>query len=59
MNKPGVYLGLPILELGKIVMYEFQFDCVKQKFEEKAKTNLCYINTDKLTAYVKPDDIYT
>ena len=30
MNKP-VYLGLSILELRKILMYEFWYDCVKQK----------------------------
>ena len=28
MNKP-VYIGLPILELSKIVMYEFWYDYVK------------------------------
>ena len=30
MNKP-VYLGLPILEISKIVMYEFWYDYVKLK----------------------------
>ena len=39
MNK-HVCLGLSILELSKILMYEFQFDYVKPKYEEKAK--LCY-----------------
>ena len=28
MNKP-VYLRLSILELSKIIMYEFWYDCVK------------------------------
>ena len=30
MNKP-VHLGLSILELSKILMYEFWYDYVKQK----------------------------
>ena len=36
MNKP-VYLGLSILELSKILMYEFWQDYVKPKYGEKAK----------------------
>ena len=35
MNRPA-YLGLPILELSKIVMYEFWYDYVKPKYPEKA-----------------------
>ena len=35
MNKP-VYLGLSILELSKILMYEFWYDYVKLKYGEKA-----------------------
>ena len=34
-NKP-VYLGLSILELTKILMYEFWYDYVKPKYGEKA-----------------------
>ena len=36
MNKL-VYLGLSILELSKIVMYEFWYDYVKAKFGGKIK----------------------
>ena len=36
MNKP-VFLGLLILELSKILMYEFWYDYVKLKYGEKAK----------------------
>ena len=35
MNKP-VYLGLPILEISKIVMYAFWNDYVKPKYVGKA-----------------------
>ena len=43
MTKP-VYLGLSILKLSKIVMYEFWYDYVKPKYVQKIK--LCYMETD-------------
>ena len=55
MNKP-VYLGLSILDLNKIVMYEFWYDYVKPKYGENAK--LCYMDTDSFIVHVKTDDIY-
>ena len=42
MNKP-VYLGLSILDLSKIVMYDFWYDYVKPKYGENEK--LCYMGT--------------
>ena len=36
MNKP-VYLGLSILALSEIVMYEFWYKYVKTKYGEKEK----------------------
>ena len=36
MNKP-VYLGLSILELSKILMYELWYNFVKPKYSEKGK----------------------
>ena len=36
MNKP-VYLGLSILELSKILTYDFCYDYVKPKYGEKAE----------------------
>ena len=55
MNKP-VYLGLSILELSKILMYQFWYDYVKPNYDEKAK--LCYMDTDSFIVYIKTDDIY-
>ena len=55
MNK-AVYLGLSILDLSKILMYEFWYDYVKPKYGEKAK--LCYMDTDSFIVYIKTDDIY-
>ena len=50
MNKP-VYLQLSILELSKILMYEFRYDYVKPKYDEKA--NLCYMDPDIFIVYIK------
>ena len=55
MNSP-VFLGLSILEIRKIVMYEFWYDYVKPKYEEKVE--LCYINTVTFIVYIKTDNIY-
>ena len=43
INKP-VYLGLSVLELSKLLMYDFQHDYAKPKYDEKVK--LCYMDTD-------------
>ena len=43
MNKP-VYLGFSILEISKILMYEFWYDYIKQKYQNNAK--LCYMDID-------------
>ena len=50
ISKP-VYLGLPMLELSKTVMYEYWYDYVKPKYSEKA--NLCYMDTDKFIVNIK------
>ena len=55
LKKP-VCLGLSILELYKILMYEFWYDYVKPKYGEKEK--LCYMDRDSLIVYIKTDDIY-
>ena len=43
MNKP-VYLGMPILDISKTLMYHFRYDYVKPKYKDNAK--LCYMDTD-------------
>ena len=40
------YLGLSILKLSKILMYEFWYHYVKPKYDKKEK--LCYTDTDIL-----------
>ena len=53
MNKP-VYLGQAVLDLSKIVMYEFRYDYMKPKYDGNLK--LCYIDTDSLVYHIKTED---
>ena len=53
MNKP-VYLGLSILEISKILMYEFWYDYMKPKYGDKVK--LCYMDTDSFIMHIKTED---
>ena len=55
MNKL-VHLKLSILELSKILMYEFWYDYVKPKYGKKAK--LCFMDPGSFIAHIKIDDIY-
>ena len=55
MNKLA-YLGLSILELNKILKYQFWYDYVRSKYGEKP--NFCYMDTDSFIVYIKTYDIY-
>ena len=55
MNKP-IYLGLSILDISKITMYEFWYNYVKIKCEDKAR--LCYMDTDSFVVNIKTKDFY-
>ena len=55
MNKP-IYLGLSILDISKITMYEFWYDYVKIKYQDKAR--LCYMDTDSFVVNIKTKDFY-
>ena len=55
MNKP-IYLGLSILEISKILMYEFWYDYMKPKYGNNVK--LCYMDTDSFIMSIKTEDLY-
>ena len=55
INKP-VYLGQAILDLSKIVIYEFHFDYMKPKYEDNLK--LCFIDTDSFVYHIKTEYFY-
>ena len=55
MNKP-VYLGQAILDLSKIVMYEFHYDYMVPKYGDRLK--LCYMDRDSPVYHIKTEDFY-
>ena len=55
MNKP-IYLGLSILDISKILMYEFLYDCMKSKYGNDVI--LCYMDTDSFVMNIKTEDFY-
>ena len=55
MNKP-IYLGLSILEISKLLMYEFWYDYIKPKYGNNVK--LCYKDTDSFIMNIKTEDFY-
>ena len=55
MNKP-IYLSLSILEISKILMYEFWYDYMKSKYNDNVK--LCYMDTDSFIMNIKTNDFY-
>ena len=50
MTKP-IYLGMSILDISKMLMYEFWYDYVKPKYGDRAK--LCSMDTDSDITYIK------
>ena len=50
MNKP-IYLGQAILDIGKMLMYEFWYDYLKPMYADNIK--LSYMDTDSFVIYVK------
>ena len=55
MNK-RVYLSQTILDLSKIVMYEFHYDYMVPKYGDRLK--LCYMDMDSLVYDIKTEDFY-
>ena len=55
INKP-VYLGEKILDLSKMLMYEFHYDYMRLKYGSKVK--LCYMDTDSFVYEIETKDVY-
>ena len=55
MHQP-IYLGMSILDISKKRMYEFWYDNVRPKYQDRAK--LCHMNTDSFVIDIKTEDFY-
>ena len=55
MNKP-IYLGLSILDISEILMYEFWYDYMKPKYGNDVK--LCYMDMESFIMSIKTNDFY-
>ena len=47
---------MPILDVSKILMYEFWYDYINPKYGDRAK--LCYTDTDSFIIYIKMEDVF-
>ena len=55
LNKP-IYTGLTVLDLSKLLMYEFYYDRLKPKYGDNCR--LLYTDTDSLIMEVTTEDVY-
>ena len=55
MNKP-LYLGMSILDISKMLMYNFWYDYFKPKYRDRVK--LCYTGIDSFIINITPEDFF-
>ena len=55
LDKP-VYIGICILELSRVLTYEFHYDYIKNKYGNKSK--LLFTDTDSLMYETKAENVY-
>ena len=55
LSKPA-YIGMCILELSKVLMNEFHFDYIKNKYGNNSR--LLFTDSDSLMYEIKTEDIY-
>ena len=55
LSKPA-YIGMCILEINKVLIYEFHYDYIKNKYDSKSK--LLFTDTDSLMYEIKTEDVY-
>ncbi|KAK3103084.1 hypothetical protein FSP39_016343 [Pinctada imbricata] len=55
LNRP-IYVGFAILELSKVLMYDFHYNFVKARYGSRAQ--LCFTDTDSLCYDIRTEDVY-
>ena len=55
LSKPA-YIGMCILELSKVLMNEFHFDYIKNKYGNNSR--LLFTDSDSLMYEIKTEDVY-
>ena len=55
LNKPA-YVGMCILDLSKMLMYDFHYSYIKKKYNNSAR--LLFTDTDSLTYEIEAEDVY-
>ena len=55
LNKPA-YIGMCIIELSNVLMYEFHYDYIKNKYGNNSK--LLFTDNDSLMHEIKTEDVY-
>ena len=54
--KKRIYLGMSLLDDSETLLYEFWYDYIKAKYQDKAK--LCYTDTVNFIIHIKTKYFY-